>query len=101
MRMFIDFLIFPNIYYGIMSWTLISILSFVLLFQWYNNYCDLFNPEAILVEERWQYYSTHRCRNKGVLTIPKFICPKGNVIAWLKFEFSYYDITVQLVSHYS
>ena len=39
--------------------------------------------------------------DKGVLTFPKGIMPKVNVIAWLKYELGYCYIRVQHVSHYA
>ena len=36
-----------------------------------------------------------------VLTYPKCISPKVNVIVRLRFELAYYDIAVQQVSHYA
>ena len=38
-------------------------------------------------------------RDKGVHAFPKGISLKVNVIAWLEFELTYYDVTVQHVSH--
>ena len=32
------------------------------------------------------YYTTHSCRDNKVLTFPKAISLKVNVIAWLQFE---------------
>ena len=39
--------------------------------------------------------------DKGVHAFPKGISPKGNVIEPLAFKFTYYDVTVQHVNHYS
>ena len=65
---------------------------------------SLFNgssTKAILVEEQLWYYLTNNLEDKGVHTFPKGICPKVNVIAWLEFEFAYYDVAVQHDSYYS
>ena len=47
------------------------------------------------------YYLTHCQRDKGVRTFPEGISPKVNAIARVKFELSYYNVTVEHVSHYS
>ena len=41
----------------------------------------------------------HRCEDKEVHTFPKGICLKVNVIAWLEFEFMYYDFAVHRFSY--
>ena len=38
--------------------------------------------------------------NKEIHTFPKGISPKGNVIPWLEFELTTYDIAVQHINHY-
>ena len=68
---------------------------------WHINVRGLFNAEAILIEEQWLYYLTHWLWNKGVHAFPKGISPKVKVWAWLKFDLSYYDLTVQHISRYA
>ena len=48
----------------------------------------------ILVEEHLCYNSTLNWKDKSVHTFPKGISPKVNVIAWLGFEFTYFDEAV-------
>ena len=38
--------------------------------------------------------------NKEVLTFPKDIRPKVNIIAWLEFEPAYDDVAVQYACYY-
>ena len=38
---------------------------------------------------------------EGVHTVRKGICSKGNEIAWLEFEPSYYDDSDQHIKHYT
>ena len=38
---------------------------------------------------------------EGVVSLPKSICAKVNVIAWLEFELAYFEVAVQLFSHYA
>ena len=38
--------------------------------------------------------------DKGFNTIPKFISPKVNIIAWLEFELTKYNVAVLYVSLY-
>ena len=49
----------------------------------------------IFVEEQQWYNLTHSWRDKGFHAFHKVICPKLNLIAQLKFELAYYDVTVQ------
>ena len=39
--------------------------------------------------------------NKGVHAFPKGINTKGNVIARLEFELTYYDVVVQYTTYYA
>ena len=43
----------------------------------------------------------HNRNDKAVLTFPKGICPKVNVIAWLEFELAYCVYAVQRFYHYT
>ena len=60
-----------------------------------------FNAEFTLLEEYQWFYLTHKSEDIGVYTFPKGICPKVNVIAWLKFELAYYDSAVKCFNHYT
>ena len=40
-------------------------------------------------------------RYKGLYTFSKAINPKVNVMAWLGFELSYYDVTIMHINHYA
>ena len=48
-------------------------------------------PKLSSLKNSSMYYLTHSWEDKGVHTFPKGICPKVNVIAWLEYEFTYYD----------
>ena len=75
---------------------------FICLFvSWHINLLGLLNDKFILQEEQKWYYLTHRWEDNGVHTFPNSICPKVNVIAWLEFELTYYDSTVQHFNHYA
>ena len=63
--------------------------------------CGLFNNKSILIEEQKQYYLTHSWGDKRVHAFPISINSKVNVIAWLKFEFAYHNVVVQLVCNYA
>ena len=64
-------------------------------------YLWLFNAKAILLEEQYWYYLTHRWEDTGVHTFPKGICPKVNVIARLEFELVNYNSAVHCFNHYT
>ena len=61
----------------------------------------LFNAKATHPEEQQWYYLTQSWENKAVHIFPKSICPKGNIIAWLEFEHTYYDFAVHRFKHYT
>ena len=48
----------------------------------------------------WDYLS-HCWEDTEIHTFLKGISPKLNVIAWLEFELSYYDITAQQINQYA
>ena len=73
----------------------------VALFNGISILCGLFNARAIPVEEQYLYYSSHSWRDKGVHTFFKGISLKVNAQLWLEFKLTYYDVTVQCVSHYA
>ena len=66
---------------------------------WYINLGGLFNGKTILVEKQYYYYLIHGWEDNGVLTFLKGISPKLNVIAWLQFERTYFEMSVQYFSH--
>ena len=37
---------------------------------------------------------------RRMCTFPKNICPKVNLIVQLEFELTYYDVSVQIISHF-
>ena len=76
-----------------MLFTLVSYLVGFFVY-WDINLCRLFNVKAILLEEQYGYYLTHRWEDEGVHTFPKVICSKVNVIARLENELAYYDSAV-------
>ena len=55
----------------------------------------LFDAKAIFVVEHY------RGGNKGFHTYPEGIISKVNAIARLEFEYAYYEVAVQHVSHYA
>ena len=73
---------------------------FCLFVQWRINLWGLSNVQTILVEKKLWYHLTHSWGNKGIHTFFNGIISKVNVIAPLDFEPAYYDVPVQLVSHY-
>ena len=60
----------------------------------------VFTAKAILFEEQQWYYLAHSWRDKVVLTFPKGMNPKGNVIVGIEFEIDYFEATDPLFSHY-
>ena len=72
----------------------------VSLFNGISNILGWFNAKAILVEEEL-LFKPELSGDKNVHTFLKSVCPKVNEMAWLEFELIYYDVTVQLISHYA
>ena len=56
--------------------------------------------QASFVEEQMLYYLTNRWWDKGIYTFHKCFW-KWLLVAWLKFELTYYDVAAQDVSHYA
>ena len=55
-------------------------------------------PNSSFIEEQQWYYLTGNWRDKGVHAFPKSINPKVNIIVWLEFELSYFEVTVQHIN---
>ena len=68
----------------------------VSLFSGISTFRGLFNTKAILVEES---SSGTIAREIRIHTVPKGISPKVNLIVWVEFELTYYDVVVQYVNH--
>ena len=59
------------------------------------NLRGLFNAKAFLLGEQQCSFLTHSWEDMGVQAFPKGISLKVNVIAWLEFELTHYDVAVQ------
>ena len=57
--------------------------------------------KAIMVEEQYWFYLIHSQEIRRVHTFPKDFGPQMNVVVREKFELTYYDVTVEYVSHYA
>ena len=57
-------------------------------FKWHINLRRLFKAKAILLEAQQWCYLTHSLEDKKAHTFPKDICPKGNVIEYIKVLFT-------------
>ena len=68
--------------------------------SYHINLRGLSNAKAILLEELGCFL-THSWGDMEVHTIPKGVNPKGDVIARLEFEHTYYDVADQNFSHHS
>ena len=51
------------------------------------------------VEEQKWYHLTYNWENIVLHTFPKDKSPKGNIIARLEFELTYFEVAVKHVSH--
>ena len=56
-----------------------KIVWFGFFVKWQIKLPGLFNAEANFIEERYWYYLTHSCEDKGVHSFPKAICLKVNI----------------------
>ena len=70
----------------------------VSLFNGISIFMGYFNAKPFLVKKKKKKKKnssgTIGARDKGVSTFPKGNSPKVNIIGWLDFELTYYDITV-------
>ena len=65
------------------------------------NHHGLFNIKDIFAEEQWWYSLRQRWRDEWFRAFHNSIHPKVKVLAWLKLEYSYYDVTGQHFNHYA
>ena len=75
-------------------------LCFFVFVLWPTNVRELFNSKAIDAEQPWCYW-TNGSGDTEVHAFFKSISPKENIIVWLEFELTYYDVTVQHYNHYA
>ena len=56
-------------------------------------------PKPSFFEEQQWGFLTYCCGDKGVYNFSKGICLNVNIIAWLQFDLSKYELVVQRCNH--